>query len=561
MMKSLATILTYFVCISILFAQAENFEWVSHSLGEDTEHSFDLAADQEGNTYSIGWFRESMEIGNYSFISRGFFDILFVKHDPNGNLLWAQSLGGQSNDAGFAIAVDPFGQVVITGGIRNKVYMGMSSNGPVEINDGGGLAGFVAKYAPDGTLLWVHMQKSGSFVDGWGIGTDQFGSVYASGSFWGAELQAAGDSGSQVTGSGGGDDMVSVYTVKYDPAGTVVHMNTIPGYDVLQAHGMDVSNEGKMVLTGSFNGDLDIGGNIVTARGNGDMYIVQYGINGDLEWFDQAGGHSEFTQLTDGGNDVAFDAQGNVFLTGYFADSLTIGNSEMSSAAYQDIFVAKYNDQGVALWAESIKGFDLHDQGTKIITDSQGNCYIHGYYNTEMHFWETFVIGSHGNIDVFLAKISGSGDPIWVKHGGSSLNDYPGGIALDAEENIYMSGRYGSSTQPYFDDLTPAFSGNQWYDMFVAKVPSDNMVGISYDQERAEQLLVYPNPGQNFIHISFEEVKKGILSVYNLQGELMHRKPMTSELHTISSEVFAPGPYLIELKTAELLHRAIWLKQ
>src|SRR5262245_13611129 len=59
-----------------------------------------------------------------------------------------------------------------------------------------------------------------------------------------------------------------------------------------------------------------------------------------------------------GGNAVATDGAGNVYVTGPFASSFTPAGSSttLNSAGGQDIFVAKYSRSGAFLWAVSMGG-------------------------------------------------------------------------------------------------------------------------------------------------------------------------------------------------------------
>ena len=53
---------------------------------------------------------------------------------------------------------------------------------------------------------------------------------------------------------------------------------------------------------------------------------------------------------------TAVDQAGNVYITGYFSGTLTLGTTTLESAGSDDIFVAKYDATGTPLWAKRAGG-------------------------------------------------------------------------------------------------------------------------------------------------------------------------------------------------------------
>jgi hypothetical protein len=102
-------------------------------------------------------------------------------YDPSGNLLWNYVLGGSGN-AGYAIAADGGGNIVLTGMCG---YVGWPSNN----QNGSGF--FAASYTTSGSFNWA-VQTNPSTSQGNGVAFDSLGHVVVVGSFSGAAVDFGG---------------------------------------------------------------------------------------------------------------------------------------------------------------------------------------------------------------------------------------------------------------------------------------------------------------------------------------------------------------------------------
>ena len=111
---------------------------------------------------------------------------------------------------------------------------------------------------------------------------------------------------------------------------------------------------------------------------------------------------------SDYGNGICTDANGNIFITGYFASSfLNFGGFPVinDNVGYDDIFIAGYDSNGNALWAKSVGGTD-NDYGTGICTSTSGDVYVTGYFGSYSVNFGSTTITNNGSNDFFLAKLS-----------------------------------------------------------------------------------------------------------------------------------------------------------
>ncbi len=164
-------------------------------------------------------------------------------------------------------------------------------------------------------------------------------------------------------------------------------------------------------------------------------------------------------------NDIVIDTNGNVFITGYFTSSVSFGSTNLSTSG-SDSYVAKLNQNGSWLWAAIAGSSTGHGNGISV--DSNGDAYVTGWFTTSASFG-TNSLSNGGTEDIYVAKINSTGSWKWaVKAGSTTNNDGGVGIGVGASGNIFVSGSFQASAT--FGSTTLASSGV--FNVFVAKLTS-----------------------------------------------------------------------------------------
>lgn len=96
---------------------------------------------------------------------------------------------------------------------------------------------------------------------------------------------------------------------------------------------------------------------------------------------------------TDEIQDIATDAQGNIYITGSFTDSVDFnpgpGTFYLTTPAGNkpDAFIQKLDANGNFLWAKSFRGtFNDIERGERIVVDDTGNVYLLGQFQRNIFF-------------------------------------------------------------------------------------------------------------------------------------------------------------------------------
>lgn len=197
--------------------------------------------------------------------------------------------------------------------------------------------------------------------------------------------------------------------------------------------------DGYCYITGYIAGVTSFGSTTLN-NPNGGIYVAKTDNAGNWVWAVSAGASGC------GGAGIAMDANGDIVVTGYFSGSATFGTTNLTSSGYRDIFVAKLSSTGIWIWAVRAGGGGDNDEGFDLATDQNLNIYVTGYFIGTASFGASSITGI-GNVssDIFVAKLSGSGTWIWAQRGGGSSADYSYGIAVDNSGNVFITGQFRES--------------------------------------------------------------------------------------------------------------------
>lgn len=134
-----------------------------------------------------------------------------------------------------------------------------------------------------------------------------------------------------------------------------------------------------------------------------------------------------------------------------------------------DFFLAKVSKDGRFLWVQSLGG-SLVDRGYGVAADSAGNAYVTGHFQSVDAKWKGGALPNQGDYDVFVAKYSPEGEPLWIRTAGGKGYDYGHGIAIDGAGDVVVTGAVAG--EAYFDG-TPVNAGGAGRPIFCAKYSKD----------------------------------------------------------------------------------------
>ncbi len=354
--------------------------------------------------------------------------------DPT--LTWNTFLGGEAEfDDASSIAVDANGNVYVTGDSGASWGSPVRAYTPSEY----GSDGWVAKLdAADGSLVWNTFLGGDGGDLGRGIAVDGSGNIYVVGysdANWGNPIQP------YTPGYSINSFTKNVFAAKLDTSGNLL-WNTFLGHD---SSGLGIAVDGS--------GDVYLAGFACTrwynpppsfCAGN-DAFAAKLDTSGALLWNTFVGGNGY-----NYGYAVAVDGNGNVYITG--RSSVTWGSPVRAFTNNTDGFVAKLDPSGVLLWNTFLGGAGNDDEVPGVTVDGSGNVYVVGYSNAT---WGNPIRAyTPSQYDTYAAKLDATdGSLIWNTFLGGSGIDIGTSVALDKNENVFITGRsdasWGSPVRPH----------------------------------------------------------------------------------------------------------------
>jgi hypothetical protein len=363
--------------------------------GADKDEARGIAVDAAGDIYITG-ITESRDFpvqnayqpafgGGFDEASgAGPSDAFVLKLRWGTGIVYSTYLGGDGNDGGRAIAVDPAGSAYVTGlDFSTSGFQHTRSFGPSEFSRDA----FVTKLTPSGNGVVYSAQIGGTSTDeGYGIAVDGSGRAHVVG----------------LTHSG------------WDPNGC--NCSPFPTHNALQpAHAGATFGADGFLLT-------------LTPDGTELVQSTFLGGAGD----DIALG-------------IALDAEGNNYLTGWTksVDFPTANAYQATRESETDAFVTKIDATGTALVYSTYLGGTSVKRANAIAVDAAGSAHIAGVvFGANFPLVRRQANITQGSGEAFLTQFAPDGASLVHSTALTSVNHlHEGtGIALDAVGNEYVSG-------------------------------------------------------------------------------------------------------------------------
>jgi hypothetical protein len=331
--------------------------------GPNQEKGEAVAVDAEGNVAFTGLFSATAKLGELTMKANGSDDAFVAGLDAKGNVSWLWSVGGLGSDNASAIAAVPGGGWLVAISFADSVHVGgvqLTSRGDDDIA--------LVKLTKAGDVQWVTQLGGDSYDLVNRLAVDASGGIYALGAFKGTTDFGGGPLKNASSGE------LDLVLARFDPAGRHLWSKSVGNVFNEKPGGLAVDPAGGIVITGSFDKELDFLGTKLVSKGESDAFVAKFGGDGTLAWIKTYGAERE-----DAGFGVAIDASGAAAITGWFEGKVDFGGGVLEGKGNHDAFILRLGPDGGFRGAVRFGGQD-YDEGRAIALTADGATVATGVY-------------------------------------------------------------------------------------------------------------------------------------------------------------------------------------
>lgn len=231
-----------------------------------------------------------------------------------------------------------------------------------------------------------------------------------------------------------------------------------------------------------------------TASGN-DVIVARLDPSGSIDWQIQKGANKE-----DAATSVAFDAAGDVFVTGWFRDSIDFGAGALVANGTHDAFLAKLaGASGSGLWSQRMGCGNPAlgggpDMGRGLAVDSAGNVVVVGRYVPDnVNCPGSWATGA--SLAMFVAKYGSGGTLLWQTGKGTLGFNGAEAVALTPSGDVVVGGFIGAAVDVGGPPLTYSGSSSDALVWKLSGVDGSHQYSRAFGgstEERVSGLVVLP---------------------------------------------------------------------
>ncbi|MBW2527337.1 MAG: hypothetical protein JRI23_24355 [Deltaproteobacteria bacterium] len=279
-----------------------------------------------------------------------------------------------------------------------------------------------------------------------------------------------------LTAAGSSGTPNDMYVAAFDDAGDPQSSRGLGDESVERPTSVAVDGSGRVVVAGTFNGDLDFGGVLLQTPPFKETVFLAT-LLGDLTTlraFAFAPQHAEDEPTSRVGQPaLAIADDDSVLIAGHFRGDIDFGQGPLSSVGDQDYYLARFDSNGAlqwtAQWGSAFTEGDEPPFSARLAADADGNAYVAGTYRHAM------AIGSEPLADdgarteqSFVAKLDAQGEPVWTRAIGGAGRQVVTSIATGPDQALVVVGVF--TDELAFDGQVWKASGLGHVDYFVIKL-------------------------------------------------------------------------------------------
>jgi hypothetical protein len=305
-----------------------NIRWAKTFGGTSDDRAYSVQQTFDGG-YIVAGYTESF--------GAGWYDIFLIKTDTNGNVQWAKTYGGTSGDVTFSVQQTSDGGYIVAG------YTASFGAGDRDI--------FLIKTDANGNVQWAKTYGGTNYDDAFSVQQTSDGGYIVAGR-------------THSFGAGG-----AFFLIKTDANGDIIWAKTYGGTYWDYAYSVQQTSDGGYIVAGL----------TISFGAGGDIFLINTDANGNIQWAKTYGGT---------GWDWAYSVQ-----------QTSDGGYIVVGASWYNIFLINTDANGNIIWAKTYGG--IGDDGAYSVQQTSDGGYIVAGYTASF---------GAGGYDIFLIKTDANGN-------------------------------------------------------------------------------------------------------------------------------------------------------
>jgi hypothetical protein len=356
--------------------------WYRRFAGTGPHQGSAVAIDSEGNVWMVGRLRGTLVHDGGALTSAdGSFDIILMRLDGHGQVLWAKRFGGPGIDNAFSAAVDQDDALLLCGSFEAEIDLGCgvhhAESTPSTLRSMASATAFVAK-----------LDRSGKCLSSFAFAEDSVTTC---------DAIAVGDTGAIVVAgitTPSWKSGTDAYIKAFGADGTPAYERFLRGPGDQTATALAIDREGNAFVTGYFRETLTGAHQPLVSAGMADAFVMKLDRRGDEGWTRSWGGAAG-----DVAYGIALDGRGGILLTGAAGSA--------NGADKSDAFLWRVDaHDGDREWSRQIGGPDVQAASAVSVARS-GVIYLVGHFQGAIAHGDQRTMSAGGD-EAFVARFSSS---------------------------------------------------------------------------------------------------------------------------------------------------------
>ena len=268
------------------------------------------------------------------------------------------------------------------------------------------------------------------------------GNRVVAGTFSGGYLHVTGSPDSLAAGGG-----ARVFVAAFQRDGSLAWKTTLAGGGEVTIRHMARDPDDNLLLAGSFDSNINVGGIPLTNAGNSDVFIMKLDKDAKPIWA-RAGS----TTGPDIALDVAAGSDGSVYVAGVVGDLTTVAGLSVGESGNPSGFVAGIRSDGVGAWRGLAETASVSNC-TGVAASEDGTVVVCGVYATTFVVFAGNTLAIDGGVDGFVGRFSASGVGMGSIHIGGAGDSNPESV-ITLNNDVIVTGSFSGDVD--FDVTTAA---------------------------------------------------------------------------------------------------------